>query len=107
MFNRFHNYIADQLPVINEGGRFTKPRSDDPAAWTKYENSIFQTARLITGGLYINIILGDYLRTIVGLNRVSSDWSLDPRVDMEDDEKTHIPRGCGNQTSVEFNLVYR
>jgi linoleate 10R-lipoxygenase len=110
MFNRFHNYIAEQLPVINENGRFTKPKGtpeDNSAGWKKYDNDIFQTARLITGGLYINIILLDYLRTIVNLNRSSTTWTLDPRVDMGDTTKGTTPRGCGNQTSVEFNLVYR
>ncbi len=123
MFNRFHNYIASQLPLINEGGRFTRPASEwkpsgsspeedrESQKWKKFDEDVFQTARLITGGLYINIILGDYLRTIVGLNRTDSTWSLDPRVDMNaGDEKSDItitPRGCGNQTSMEFNLVYR
>ncbi len=26
MFNRFHNYVVDQLAVINEANRFAKPR---------------------------------------------------------------------------------
>lgn len=80
MFNRFHNYVVKQLAMINENGRFTPPKdsgvSDDKkqAAWKKYDNDLFQTGRLITCGLYINIILLDYLRTIVGLNRVNSTW---------------------------------
>ena len=78
MFNRFHNYVVDRLAVINENGRFNKPRDDLPddkeAAWKKWDNDLFQTARLVTCGLYINVILLDYLRTIVGLNRVSSTW---------------------------------
>ncbi|RDW75784.1 hypothetical protein BP5796_06605 [Coleophoma crateriformis] len=109
MFNRFHNYVAEQLAVINEAGRFSTPRDglkEDKldAAWLKRDNDLFQTARLVTCGLYINVILLDYLRTIVGLNRVSSTWTLDPRVEMNKDE---TPRGLGNQCSAEFNLVYR
>ena len=79
MFNRFHNYVVGQLATINEGGRFKKPKensnthkNNDTAV--KYDEDLFQTGRLITCGLYINIILLDYLRTIVGLNRVNSTW---------------------------------
>jgi hypothetical protein len=72
MLNRFHNHVADNLAAINEGGRFTKPTMektpDDEratSAWKKYDNDLFQTARLITSGLYINITLVDYVRNIV------------------------------------------
>lgn len=106
MFNRFHNYVVDQLASINEAGRFTKPKDDaDKPAYTKYDNDLFQTARLITCGLYVNIILKDYVRTILNLNRTDSDWDLDPRT-----AKLTGPTANGtpgNQVSAEFNLVYR
>lgn len=81
MFNRFHNNVAEKLAAINEDGRFAAPAADlegekKEAAWKKYDNDIFQTARLITSGLYINITLVDYVRNIVnvspwsGLNRL-------------------------------------
>lgn len=62
MFNRFHNYVVEQLAVINENGRFNKPRDGlDPEqakkAWAEYGNDLFQTGRLIVCGLYINITL--------------------------------------------------
>lgn len=67
MFNRFHNHVAANLAAINEGGRFTPPSPDAKldeeqaaAAWKKYDNELFQTARLITSGLYINITLVDW-----------------------------------------------
>ena len=116
MFNRFHNYVVEQLALINENGRFTKPREGLPPeaaekAWAKYDNDLFQTGRLITCGLYMNITLLDYLRTIVNLNRSNTTWTLDPRVDMEGSGNTignpHTPRGTGNQVSAEFNLIYR
>ena len=99
MFNRFHNYVVDQLASINEAGRF-KPKD-----YTKYDNDLFQTARLINCGLYVNIILKDYVRTILNLNRTDSDWDLDPRT-----AKLTGPTANGtpgNQVSAEFNLVYR
>lgn len=113
MFNRFHNYVVEQLAIINENGRFTKPSDKLPKevaekAWSKYDNDLFQTGRLVTCGLYINITLLDYLRTIVNLNRSNTTWTLDPRVDMDKlFGKDGTPRGVGNQVSAEFNLVYR
>ncbi|KAB8232735.1 peroxidase/cytochrome P450 family protein [Aspergillus alliaceus] len=110
MLNRFHNYVVEQLAEVNENGRFTKPGShlsEEQAkkAWAKYDEDLFQTGRLVTCGLYINITLYDYLRTIVNLNRVNSTWCLDPRAQMEGNDPT--PSGLGNQCSVEFNLAYR
>lgn len=108
MFNRFHNYVVSQLAEINEGGRFTKPDEADQKAYATWDNDLFQTARLVTCGLYINIVLKDYVRTILNLNRTDSVWSLDPRADIKDSVLGH-PAGLatGNQVSAEFNLVYR
>lgn len=66
MLNRFHNYVVEQLALINEGGRFNKPGDTLTAekretSWVKYDNDLFNTGRLITCGLYINITLLDYL----------------------------------------------
>ncbi|KAK5321703.1 hypothetical protein LTR93_005941 [Exophiala xenobiotica] len=113
MLNRFHNYVVEQLVLINENGRFNKPSGRLPedearAAWGKYDNDLFQTGRLITCGLYINITLYDYLRTIVNLNRTNSTWTLDPRLDKPKTFGTDgTPRGIGNQVSAEFSLSYR
>ncbi|KAH6610036.1 fatty acid oxygenase [Trichoderma cornu-damae] len=115
-FNRFHNYIVQELAIVNERGRFSLPEgiTEHDAGYSeaqlKRDNDLFQTGRLITCGLYVNIILGDYLRTILNLNRnpVNSNWKLDPRDDFSDvfDSKG-TPRGIGNQVSVEFNMIYR
>ena len=103
LFNRFHNYTCDQLALINQNGKFTPPKNkDDAAGWKKYDNNLFQTARLITCGLYINIILIDYVRTILNLNKTDSNWALNPRADIKE-----VPVAAGNQVSAEFNLVYR
>jgi hypothetical protein len=111
--HRFHNYVVEQLAIINENGRFTKPSDKLPEemkakAWAKYDNDLFQTGRLVTCGLYMNITLLDYLRTIVNLNRSNTTWTLDPRVDMDSIfGKDGTPRGIGNQVAAEFNMVYR
>ena len=54
MFNRFHNYVAEQLLAINEGGRFDlriNHRNPDHEgarrkALEEREEELFQTARL-------------------------------------------------------------
>ncbi|KAI1453979.1 linoleate diol synthase precursor [Annulohypoxylon moriforme] len=113
MFNRFHNHVVTQLAAINEGGRFSKPTSIDDGgsqdAWEKYDNDLFQTGRLITCGLYVNIILKDYVRTILNVNRSNSTWDLDPRTQEKKNafNSKPAPEATGNQVSVEFNLVYR
>ena len=119
MLNRWHNYVVENLAAINENGRFTKPSGRDrmgqplspeqlEAAWKKYDNDLFQTGRLITCGMYINITLYDYLRTIVNLNRSNTTWTLDPRMDKPKQfANDGTPRGVGNQVSAEFNLCYR
>lgn len=114
MFNRFHNHVVEQLAVINEANRFKKPGESVTGelvekAWRKYDEDLFQTGRLITCGLYMNITLLDYLRTIVNLNRSNTTWTLDPRAEMGAKVlgEASAPRGCGNQVSAEFNLVYR
>src|SRR5271170_5809049 len=54
----------------------------------------------------IGLFRGDYLRTIVNLNRSNTTWTLDPRVDTGRGTGS-IEWGVGNQGSAEFNLVYR
>ncbi|KAF4981845.1 hypothetical protein FZEAL_2424 [Fusarium zealandicum] len=114
MFNRFHNHVATNLADINEGGRFTKPSTklDEEAAaaaWKKYDAELFETARLVTSGLYINITLIDYVRNIINLNRVDTTWTLDPRQEMGVSVGTSkgSESGTGNVVSAEFNLCYR
>jgi len=107
MFNRYHNYIVEQLAAINENGRFTP--SDKTVdrygekGLNKRDDDLFQTARLVTCGLYVNIILVDYVGTILNLHHTDSNWQLDPRKDIKDGP----PQATGNQVSAEFNLIYR
>jgi linoleate 8R-lipoxygenase/9,12-octadecadienoate 8-hydroperoxide 8R-isomerase len=116
MFNRFHNHVVEQIATINEKNQFKRPQKaepkidttvktwwkDVPGDWRKYDEDLFQTGRLITGGLYINMILLDYVRTILNLNKSNTNWALNPRADIKDCEQA-----TGNQVSAEFNLVYR
>lgn len=106
MFNRFHNHVVTNLALINEGGRFTRPKEDaSKSAWHKYDNDLFQTGRLITCGLYVNVVLKDYVRTILNLNRSPTKWDLDPRSTASKNLfTTPAAEGTGNQCSAEFNL---
>lgn len=122
MFNRFHNHVVKNLAKIDENQRFSVLLQDhggfkgigsqqdktSPSPEERYDEALFQTARLVTTGLYINIVLKDYVRTILGLNRTNTLWNLDPR---SDEGKAFfgakIPEATGNQVAAEFNLVYR
>ncbi|TQN71563.1 Linoleate 10R-lipoxygenase [Colletotrichum shisoi] len=114
MFNRFHNHVAEHLASINEGNRFAPPgkgldEENAAKAWKKYDEDLFQTARLVTSGLYINITLVDYVRNIVNLNRTNTTWTLDPRQEAGINAGTPdgAEAGTGNVNSAEFNLCYR
>jgi linoleate 10R-lipoxygenase len=114
LYSRFHNYVADILLKINENGRFTLATTsnasaeDKARAVAKQDHDLFNVARLIVGGLYVNICLHDYLRAITNTHHSDSDWTLDPRVEIgKQFDSDGVPRGVGNQVSVEFNLLYR
>src|SRR5579859_6251257 len=70
--------------------------------------SPFVSDSRITCGMYINIIMFDYVRAILGLNLTGNLWELDIRA-----MGPHVyssqgaPMGIGNQVSCEFNLLYR
>ncbi|PON19963.1 linoleate diol synthase [Trichoderma gamsii] len=109
-FNRFHNYVAGELKRINEGERFSpNPRLSKEDAEREVDKRLFNTARLVTCGLYVNIILSDYVRTILNMNYApASSWVLDPRRSFSEVfDKGSFPVSTGNQVSVEFNLIYR
>ncbi|WPH03723.1 Hypothetical protein R9X50_00660600 [Acrodontium crateriforme] len=114
LFNRFHNYVANVLLKINEGDRFTlacspKASPEDRAkALAKQDHDLFNTARLIVCAMYGSIALGDYLRAIMNLHSSNTEWNLDPRMEIgKQYDGEGVPRGVGNQVSVEFNLLYR
>lgn len=62
----------------------------------------------MVNGLYVNISLHDYIRGLTNVHHSASDWTLDPRVQVNKLFDSHgTPRGIGNQVSIEFNLLYR
>lgn len=80
MYNRFHNYVAEQLLLINENSRFSIPASLKGQALRqaekKQDEDLFQTARLITCGLYIQISIHDYLRCLMTLHQYDTAWTM-------------------------------
>ena len=115
MYNRFHNYVAKQLVAMNENGKFDLPAdfntltSDQKdVALKKLDEDLFQTARLITCGLYAQIAVHDYLRCLMMMHAKDTAWTLDPRREYNGlFDRGTVSRGQGNVVSVEFNLLYR
>ncbi|TDL26424.1 heme peroxidase [Rickenella mellea] len=107
IFSRNHNYIADMLLKINERKRWTNPPPADEKARLAQDEEIFQTARLVNCGHFMALIFGDYVAGFLGLGRDGNTWSMDAfdRVKMNNGDL--LPRGQGNQVSVEFNVLYR
>lgn len=74
MFNRNHNYIAQQLLAINEKGTWNQDtewlaKPENEAAMQQQDHDIFNTARLVNSVTYANVVLGDYLAAILGTVR--------------------------------------
>ncbi|GAA6048556.1 hypothetical protein JCM3770_006551 [Rhodotorula araucariae] len=107
IFSRNHNFIADKLFVINENGKYKPWAELDDAGKQWQDNDIFQRARLVNCGWFLGVIVGDYIRTILNVNTTTSHWSLLPTVDIPNVPTGHSPRGTGNCSSAEFNILYR
>lgn len=79
VFSRNHNHIAERILQINENGAYSDPPSaDDPAALMNQDDDIFNRARLVNCGHFVNIIFSDYVGAILGLIKDASTWRLDP-----------------------------
>ncbi|CAO3650158.1 unnamed protein product [Cunninghamella echinulata] len=99
LFSRNHNYIAQQLLEKNENGRFSYGPGKALATEKDLDEELFQTARLVNNACYVNVIIHDYIRTILGTTQ-DSDFILDPLA-------TPSYPVYGNEVSIEFNVIYR
>lgn len=99
VFSRNHNYIAQNLLEKNENDRFSFGPGKVLKTEEEQDEELFQTARLINNGCYANVIIHDYIRTIIGTT-ADSEFVLDP---------FSIPSNpvSGNAVSIEFNAIYR
>lgn len=70
-------FLRGRLKKHGRNTTTTCSRLDDCEffCWTVHDQRVLITGS-ITCGLYINITLHDYLRTIVNLNRTNSTWCL-------------------------------
>lgn len=107
LFNRNHNYIAEKIFSINENGTFKEPRLCDPTTLVDQDEEIFQRTRLVNTAYFMQVILRDYVGSILALTRYGSSWRLDPLMNTREIDHEVSPRGQGNVVSVEFNLLYR
>ncbi|KAG8854899.1 hypothetical protein FRB96_007299 [Tulasnella sp. 330] len=107
LFCRNHNYIAGKLLAINERGAWERDLSGmTPQQRNKQDEDIFQTARLVNCGTVINVVLSDYLSSILGLVRSGNSFSLDLLESYRESDKKLSPVGQGNAVSVEFVALY-
>ena len=105
---RLRNKINEAMPSAEQQETITTFEAAYEAAWNKLDDDLFNTARLITCGIYVNISIHDYLRALMGFHQYKTTFTLDPRVAINDkDKKDSVSRGIGNQVTVEFNLLYR
>ncbi|KAJ7182581.1 heme peroxidase [Mycena crocata] len=106
ILSRNHNFIAQKILEINEPGAYENTFSSD-AQKLAQDDEIFNRARLVNCGYFMQIILGDYVGAILGLVRDGYSWRLDPLSASREPSHDLTPRGEGNVVSIEFNLLYR
>ncbi|KAJ3865441.1 heme peroxidase [Lentinula novae-zelandiae] len=106
ILSRNHNYIAETLLKINERGRWTDPPPSDETARALQDEEIFQTARLVNGGHFMSLIMGDYVPGFLGISEGNS-WNMNAFDPITNLNGTEVTRGQGNHVSVEFNVLYR
>jgi linoleate 10R-lipoxygenase len=70
--------VAEKILSINEYGKFKCPPPSDQTARDAQDEEIFQRARLVNTGYFMQVILKDYVGAILGLARDGSAWRLDP-----------------------------
>jgi linoleate 8R-lipoxygenase / 9,12-octadecadienoate 8-hydroperoxide 8R-isomerase len=69
------------------------------------EISRFSSDFRITSGLYVNIILNDFVSTLVGIPDLDTAWLLDPSVGEATESLANGTPPTGNQVSCEFSLL--
>ncbi|KAF8630028.1 hypothetical protein AX15_003143 [Amanita polypyramis BW_CC] len=67
LWNRFHNYVAKQLLLYNECGKWQDPSKLETYECLTQDDEIFNIARPITCIHFINVIKEDFLKGLLGL----------------------------------------
>ena len=129
-------YVAARTYTENGNCTYVDPATLDDEKRAVQDAELFHRARLVSSAFYAQIVLGDYVGSILGLTRDGFSWRLDlPQVSalhvvwtthlsstsvtcmcitstvrpqsMRDLSHSWTPRGEGNVVSAEFNLMYR
>lgn len=108
LFSRNHNRIAEKVLKLNENKRWHSNVNEMTSKEKKklQDDEVFGTARLVNCNYFVQMILHDYLQSILGSIQADSDWSLDPRTQIKTLLGT-TPKAVGNSVSIEFNILYR
>ncbi|KAJ7448053.1 heme peroxidase [Mycena latifolia] len=108
LLSRNHNYIATILLKINERGHWTEPPPEGKEQSAKQDEEIFQTARLVNCGHFMNLFMDDYVAGFLGRSEgVESSLFNNVFGPIKTKEGLEVERGLGNHCSLEFNLIYR
>ncbi|KAF7369152.1 hypothetical protein MVEN_00242400 [Mycena venus] len=99
-------YSARKILEINEQGTYKTEFRNDLEKIAQ-DDEIFNRARLVNYGYFMQIILGDYVGAILGLVRDGHSWRLNPLLQLRDSTHKLAPQGGGNVVSIEFTLLYR
>jgi hypothetical protein len=106
---RNHNWIAEQLLIKSKDDpRFANiPKNDDKEGLERLDEHLFQTARNINVGTFVTVVLKDYVRMLLGINRENTTWTLPINQEFAPATGKDVPKATGNQCSIEFNFIYR
>ncbi|GAA5936600.1 peroxidase/cytochrome P450 family protein [Sporobolomyces koalae] len=107
VFSRNHNWIVDKLMEINQNDKFKPFDQLSDSQKKQQDEDLFQTARLVNCGWFLNVIFGDYIRVILNVNQTASTWALIPTDEIKPLVGDEVERGKGNTVSIEFDLLYR
>ncbi|KAF3400879.1 hypothetical protein DPV78_005730 [Talaromyces pinophilus] len=103
---RNHNWIAEQLLIKSKDDpRIANiPKNDDKKGLERLDEHLLQTARNINVGTFVTVVLKDYVRMLLGINRENTTWTLPINQEFSATTKKDIPKATGNQCSIEFNF---
>ncbi|GAA6004340.1 peroxidase/cytochrome P450 family protein [Rhodotorula paludigena] len=107
LFARNHNWICDKLVEVNENNQFAPWTSLDEKGKLSQDLRIFEIARNVNCGWFVNVIFQDYIKVILNVNQTGSKWALVPTGEIDTVLGGKLPRGDGNHVSVEFSILYR
>lgn len=100
LFSRSHNIIAKRIYEVNENHRF------DDLEGEPLDEELFGIARLVNCGLFLHIILRDYIPVILNTN--DAEWYVNPLDQIKNIAGVgSLERGIGNSVAAEFSVLYR